>query len=93
MFFSRLFVSVEFAEFEKAENHKKRSKKNEELVVDPNDADAFLQTFFQKEWWKEKDVNKLPSYAEIIGEDEPEMPDVDSEEVCWLLGLLGLLWR
>lgn len=42
--------------------------------------DAFMKNYLSQEWWKEKDLAKLPSYKDITGEEPMEFPDTDEDE-------------
>ena len=46
-------------------------------------ANDFLNSYLANEWWREKDLTKLPSYKDIRGEDlPPEVnPDEDEEDL------------
>lgn len=64
----------------KAKKNKNKKNDDEEITTNPADADAFLRDFFTKQWWREKDAKKLPTYSQIVGEQEPTMPDISSDE-------------
>jgi protein KRI1 len=38
--------------------------------------DAFLKKFISEQWWKEKNLDKLPSFQEITGQEPFEHPEI-----------------
>lgn len=42
--------------------------------------DDFLNTYLSQEWWRQKDLSKLPTYASIKGEELPEEVSASEDE-------------
>lgn len=42
--------------------------------------DNFLAKYVMGQMWKEKDLSKLPSYKEIVGEEAPQSVNIDEDE-------------
>eukprot|EP00466_Bigelowiella_natans_P003513 jgi/Bigna1/73229/fgenesh1_pg.23_\ len=78
----------EFGAFLKEEEQRNHKKKLERLVAGSaagetenlSKDDRFLRDFIANEWWRAKDTSNMPSYEEIMGEEEPDQPEVDDDE-------------
>lgn len=57
----------------------KKSKAEKDAPVAP---DEFLNSYLSQEWWREKDLSKLPTYKSIKGEDLPEEVSASEDEAA-----------
>eukprot|EP00468_Gymnochlora_sp_CCMP2014_P005730 CAMPEP_0167752216 /NCGR_PEP_ID=MMETSP0110_2-20121227/7011_1 /TAXON_ID=629695 /ORGANISM="Gymnochlora sp., Strain CCMP2014" /LENGTH=632 /DNA_ID=CAMNT_0007637799 /DNA_START=93 /DNA_END=1988 /DNA_ORIENTATION=+ len=79
---------TEYKEFLKEEESRTRKKKLAGLLEGkgPDGTEGltkeekYLREYLANEWWREKDMSKLPSYEDIMGEEEPDQPEVEEDE-------------
>ena len=65
----------------KSKSKKSKLELNGKGVTSEN-AGAFLNEYLNGEWWKEKDLSKLPTYKDIKGEDLPEEVSASEDEAA-----------
>jgi len=68
-------------EYEKfKEEHADELAKYASKMGKNKEENEFLTNYLLNQWWKAKDTEGLPSYKEIVGEDEPDQPDMSEDE-------------